>query len=155
MSETHHGLQPDQRTRLAALADVLITGGQGLPSASKADVHRKWIDRTFAARPDLHEPVIKALVGDDDPAVTINRLREHDWPVFDAFSFAVAGAYFMNPSVCKKLGMPGNAPKPKAALVDEADYYLEGDLLAEVIRRGPTYRPTPTARCLVLNKGSM
>ena len=42
-----------QRARLARLADALISGSSGWPSASEADVHGKWIDITLAARPDL------------------------------------------------------------------------------------------------------
>ncbi|MSW40886.1 MAG: hypothetical protein F2842_01595, partial [Actinobacteria bacterium] len=42
-------LTPEQRTRLAQLADTLIAGGAGLPSASEAEVHSVWIDRVFTA----------------------------------------------------------------------------------------------------------
>jgi len=41
------------------------------------------------------------------------------------------------------LGLPGNAPKPKPALPDEADYYFRDGILEPVKARGPIYRPTP------------
>ena len=43
------------RARLAGFADVLISGSPGWPSASGAQVHGEWMDRTFAARPENFE----------------------------------------------------------------------------------------------------
>lgn len=143
MSGSESPLDDTQRQRLAALADVIISGGAGLPSASEANVHRRWIDRTLAARPDLLESILAGLEGDDDPVVAIENLRRHKRSVFDALSFAIAGTYLMNPSVCRLLGLPGNSPRPNAALVDEADFYLEDGILDPVIARGAIYRPTP------------
>ena len=54
-------LASDQRARLGEFADVLIPGGHGLPSASEAKVHEKWIDRALAARPDLFEIVVTTI----------------------------------------------------------------------------------------------
>ncbi|WP_433618102.1 hypothetical protein ACQP2P_20025 [Dactylosporangium sp. CA-139114] len=135
-----------QRERLAALADVLITAGAGLPSASQAKVHEKWVDRALSARPDLFDGLVAALEGDDDPALAVDRLKKSQPALFDTLSFVVAGSYLMNPAVTKALGMPGNAPKPMPALPDEADHYLSGGILDPVIARGPIYRPTPDAQ---------
>jgi hypothetical protein len=44
---------PQERTLLAALADVLIPAGNGMPSASQAGVADLWLDAVLAARPDL------------------------------------------------------------------------------------------------------
>ena len=136
-------LASDQRARLGEFADVLIPGGHGLPSASEAKVHEKWIDRALAARPDLFEIVVTTISGQEGPAVTLDRLKTADKTAFDDFTFVIAGAYLMNPSVCKALGRPGNAPKPRPALPDESDHYLDGGILDPVIARGPIYKPTP------------
>ena len=136
-------LDVDQRARLAKLADVLISGGLGLPSASEAKVHERWIDRALSARPDLFDTVAAVLDAAGDPSATLQQLKKDDVTTFDSFAFIVAGAYLMNPSVCKALGLPGNAPKPRRALPDESDHYLEDGLLDPVVERGPIYRPTP------------
>lgn len=136
-------LDVGQRARLAELADVLITGGLGLLSASEAKVHEKWIDRALSARPDLFDTVATVLDAAGDPSAALKQLKQDDVNTFDSFAFVVAGAYLMNPAVCKALGLPGNAPKPRRVLPDESDHYLEEGLLDPVVERGPIYRPTP------------
>jgi len=132
-----------QRERLAALADVLIPGGAGLPSASVAKVQGKWIDRALAVRADLEEVVLAVLARDGDAASELEKLRKQDPETFKRFTFAVSGAYLMNPSVHKLFGYPGNAPRPSPAYPDEADGYLEDGILHQVVDRGPIYRSTP------------
>ncbi|MEV4135577.1 hypothetical protein AB0J72_25795 [Dactylosporangium sp. NPDC049742] len=119
---------------------------QAVYCASQAKVHEKWVDRALSARPDLFDGLVAALDGDDDPALAVDRLKKAQPELFDTLSFVVAGSYLMNPAVTKALGMPGNAPKPKPALPDEADHYLSGGALDPVIARGPIYRPTPDAQ---------
>ena len=138
-------LSDAQRQRLAVYADLLICGGSGLPSASAADVQGKWIDRTMAVRADLAEVVLEVLALPGEPADRLRILRERSHATFDRFAYAIAGSYLMNPKVRKGLGLPGTAPKPKPALPDESDHYLEGDILGPVLDRGPIYRPTPPA----------
>jgi hypothetical protein len=133
-----------EREALRALADALIPGGAGLPSASQADVQGKWIDRTLAARPDLVAFVSVAVERAGDPAAELERLRTADPATFDGFTVAVCAAYFMNPRVRRLLGYPGTAPKRKPAYQDEADFYLNGgQLLAPVLERGALYRSIP------------
>src|ERR1700676_4229866 len=54
-------LDAAQRERLARLANLLIPGGHGLPSASEAEVHQAWVDRTLAVRPDLADAVVRVV----------------------------------------------------------------------------------------------
>ncbi len=133
-----------QRARLAGFADHLIAGGAGMPSASQAEVHGAWIDRTFAARPDLVSVVLDVIDQDGTPAAVLDRLRMADRPKFDAFAFAISGAYLINPRVRKLLGLPGSAPEKNPAFPDEAESYLEDGILEPVIQRGALYRPTPS-----------
>ena len=134
-----------QRERLAGLADVLIAGGAGLPSASEAEVHTVWIDRVFAARPDMEVTVRGVLEVDGDPTSVVSSIREDDPERFSSFAFAIAiaGAYLINPRIRRELGYPGPVPMKQPALPDEADAYLEDGILDVVIARGPLYRPTP------------
>jgi len=139
-------LEDTEREALRALADALIPGGAGLPSASEADVHRKWIDRTLRARPDLEECVVAVVRRSREPKAELERLREESRVTFDGFTLAVTASYFMNPRVRKLLGYPGTAPKRKPTYQDEADFYLDGGkLLQPVLERGPIYRATPEA----------
>jgi hypothetical protein len=139
------GLSAAQRDRLALLADALIAGGAGLPSASGAEVPTQWIDRVFAVRPDMHTVVLAVLERDGDPETLLTALRESDPDTFSLFAFAIAGAYLINPRIRRELGYPGPAPVKNPALPDEADAYLEDGILDVVINRGPIYRPTPQA----------
>jgi len=137
------GLSAAQRDRLALLADALIAGGAGLPSASGAEVPTQWIDRVFAVRPDMHTVVLAVLERHGDPETLLTALRESDPDTFRLFAFAIAGAYLINPRIRRELGYPGPAPVKNPALPDEADAYLEDGILDVVINRGPIYRPTP------------
>jgi hypothetical protein len=132
------------RARLAELADVLIPGGSGLPSASEADVAGQWINRALAANPDLAGAVADVLANPGAPDEVLRELRLSRRDVFDAFAFAVSGAYFMNPAVRNALGYPGIAPRRLPAADGEADYYLEDEILAPVVDRGPIYRRVST-----------
>ena len=140
---TGHELDEKQRERLSALADALIPGGSGLPSARTADVTRTWIDKTLAANPDLAEPVRTVLATVGDPHTALKRLHSREPGLFESFAFAVAGAYFMNPNVRRALGYPGNAPRRVPAFPGEMEYYLEDDILGPVIARGSIYRRPP------------
>jgi hypothetical protein len=137
-------LDAAQRETLAAFADALVPGGEGLPSASGADLHGKWIDRVLRVRDDLAPHVLAVVERGGEPTAELERWRREHPATFEGFALAVSGGYFMNPRVCKLLGLPGNAPKPKPAFPDESDYYLEGGLLDPVLARGPIFRPAPT-----------
>jgi hypothetical protein len=136
-------LSEQQRARLAVLADLLIAGGAGLPSASGAEVPTQWIDRVMAVRADLAGTVRAVLELEGDPADVLAGLRSGSPEVFGSFAMAVAGAYLINPRVRRELGYPGPVPMKNPALPDEAEAYLEDGILDVVLARGPIYRPTP------------
>ena len=104
-------LNPEQRVRLAKLADCLISGGAGMPSASEAEVHGPWIERTVAARPDLGPVVLEAISLAGEPAAALETLKTEKRMTFEFFAFAVAGAYLINPRIRNLLGYPGPAPR--------------------------------------------
>jgi hypothetical protein len=78
------------RQRVAAFADALIPGGHGLPSASGAKVHAKWIDRSLAVRADPAEMVLAVIAGDGDPRVELERLREQAPETFGDLTLVVS-----------------------------------------------------------------
>jgi hypothetical protein len=101
---------------LDALADALIPGEDGMPSASEAGATGVWLEAVFDARPDLREPVERR-----DPA---------------ALATAIVAAYYFNPEVCERIGYAGQQAIPLGPPDHE-------DLLDSVVARGPVYRPTP------------
>ena len=116
------------RERLAELADELIPGEGGMPSASEAGAVGEWLDAVLAARPDFREP-LEALAASTEP------VDPADSAVLTA---AVVTAYYMNPDVCERVGYAGQRAIPFDP--DSPDYV---DLLESVKARPPVYRPTP------------
>jgi hypothetical protein len=134
-------LSRDQRAALAALADVLIPAGNGLPSASAAEVAGQWLDQVLAACPDLTaglQDVLRKTAG-HIPVEAVEQLRTKDIAAFAVLAEIVSGAYFLNPDVRRAIGYSGQSARP----IDPRPDYLDDGLLESVIGRGPIYRPTP------------
>jgi len=131
-----------RRATFAALADVLVPEAEGMPSASQADVHGKWLDRVVAARPDILPDLVRVLdeAAGKDPAAEIRRLHEDPASGFGALALAATGGYYMNPKIRRLIGYPGQKRNPPYP--DEADYYLRDGLLDPVRERGSIYRAT-------------
>lgn len=138
--ENHLHLSETDRDRLGFVADHLISGGAGLPSAREADVQGVWIDRVLAARPDLMTALRKVASPDGDPQSQLDGLGAAE---LEQVRYAIAAAYLINPRVRSLLGYPGGAPAKQPAYPDEADSYLEDGILDSVVKRGPIYRLAP------------
>ena len=100
-------LNDTQRERLAALADVLMPAGAGLPAASEVDIHLQWIDLALDVVPMMAPAVHLALEIPGEPADALEQLRQQHPEVFMAFTFILSGAYFMHPRVRLELGYQG------------------------------------------------
>ena len=118
------------RERLARLADQLIPGESGMPSASEAGATGEWLDAVLAVRPDLEAPLAAARELD----------RDRDPEGFAALTAAITAAYYMNPEVRERVGYVGQLAIPFDP--DHEDYLQDG-LLDSVRSRPPVYRPTP------------
>lgn len=131
----------ESRDLFAALADVLIPAGNGMPSASQADVAGHWLDEVLSARPDLADGLADVLgkARGRKPAEVIAELQANDEAAFGVLAEIVPGAYFMNPDVRQAIGYAGQGALP----IDPRPDYMEDGLLESVIRRGCIYRPTP------------
>lgn len=134
---------PEERERLGRIADVLIPGGAGLPSASAADAVAEPLDRVLAADPLLSRVLTDVVRRPGAPDAVLEDLRRSDEDAYERLVFAVSGAYFMVPQVRRALGYPGIAPRRSPAADDESDFYLEDGVLQPVIDRGPIYRHVP------------
>ena len=135
------------RARFAALADVIIPAGGGLPAASEAGVHEALLDRAIRAHAALEDTLQEVLDGHDwaeDPATVVRRLHHEQPIVFERLLTLVAGAYYIDSGVRKAMGYPGQRPQPMA----EPDADLP-ELLAPVAGR-----PFPGPRLSQAGPGS-
>jgi|SRR5690242_19801042 len=134
-----------RRATVTALADALIPGGEGMPSASAAGVPSRWIDRAIDARPDLADAFAATLdrAGDQDPAAFLARLEADAPGELETLQLLIAGAYFMSPRTRRVLDYPGQTQQP--VLPGEADYYEPERLLRPVRARGRVYTPVDAA----------
>ena len=133
----------EARARLAALADALIPAGNGMPSASEAGVAGAWLDAVLEAEPGFTGPLAAVLEHADaaDPAGELKRIETTDPGGWGTLTTVVAGAYFLNPDIARRVGYPGRRAIPIDADA-EPDWAQDG-LLDSVKARGPVYRPTP------------
>jgi hypothetical protein len=136
-------LLPDEREALRKIADVLIPGGAGLPSASEADIVGDPLDRVLGVVPGLRQTLSDVAGRRGTASSVIEALRAQEQEVYERLIFALSGAYYIVPRVRRALGYPGVAPRPTPAASGEADYYLEDDVLQPVIDRGAIYRSVP------------
>ena len=102
-------LSSEDRKRLGRVADVLIPGGAGLPSASDAGITTEPIDRVIAADHQLAALLAAVVRSEEPPESIVAELRTG--PTTNAEVFAVSGAYFMVPQVRRGLGYPSIAPR--------------------------------------------
>lgn len=119
-------LTPAQRARFATLADHLLPGGDGMPSARAVDTAGARLDEVLTSRPDLAEPLARAL---SVPVIDAERhlveLAATDGPGHGAVLTAAAGGYYLSEVVRERLGYPGQVAIPVNVL-DYPDYLAEG-----------------------------
>ena len=132
-------IDAEQRQTLARLADVLIPGADGMPSASEAGVTGRWLDEVLRSRPDLVDDLRDLLdeAHEADPQAYIARAEEEASAAIVVLSTVVPGAYFMNPEIQERIGYRGQqaVPIPDPSLSAE-----DLRLLQAVIDRGTIYR---------------
>jgi hypothetical protein len=133
----------EQTAILRRLGDTLAPASETMPSFAEADKSGRFLTRAFEALPHLGPPALAAAdgLGDAEPQEYVERLSAEQPETFSALHLILVGAYLINRRVWRRLGYPGRKPAP--VLEDEADFYLDGGLLDQVIARGPIYRPTP------------
>jgi hypothetical protein len=134
-------IDDDLRERLRRFADVLIPAAHGMPAAGDVGVADGQLDKVLAVRPDLAEPLARA-VADADPAdheTSLARLRERDRQAHDALLLVVAGGYYIDADVRRRLGYDGQQPlEVRPEIIPN---YVEEGLIEPLLARGPVYRP--------------
>lgn len=136
-------LTAEQRTTLLALSGALIPAGDREPAADEVLADGRYLERGFAAEPDLEQAVARACdrVGAQDPSAALRSMAEQDPALFEALTTLVAGAYYMAPEVRAAIGYPGQVPRP-AGLTEAADE-LDEELIAPMAESAPRYRRVP------------
>jgi hypothetical protein len=134
-------LGDELRERLRAFADALIPAAHGMPAASAVGIAEGQLERVLAARPDLLEPLQRALPDADpnDAERSLAAIQAADPPAHDALVLAVVGGYYTHPRVRQLLGYDGQVP---VGLQPELAPGYEG-LIEPVLERGPVYRTAP------------
>jgi hypothetical protein len=128
------------RERLRAFADVLIPAAHGMPSAGDVGVADHQLDSVLSVRPDLAEPLARAVAGVDpaDHETSLARLRESDRAAHDALLLVVAGGYYIDADVRRRIGYDGQQPvEVRPEIIPN---YVEEGLIEPLLARGPVYR---------------
>jgi hypothetical protein len=136
------------RDRLRAFADVLIPAAHDMPAASEVGVADRQLDAVLRARPDLAEPLARALEQADpaDHEGSLDRLREGDPAAHEALLLAVVGGYYIDRDVRRRLGYTGQVPvEVRPEIIPD---YVDEGLIEPLLARGPIYRPVPGTRGL-------
>jgi choline dehydrogenase-like flavoprotein len=103
------------RRRLAQIARVLIPAGDTMPSAGEVGVSDALLDRVVTAVPSLAGALSAALdtdVAEEDIGSWLEGLSRRDPARYGSLVLAVAGAYYLDPGVRRRLGYQGQVPQP-------------------------------------------
>jgi hypothetical protein len=103
-----------------------------MPAASEVGVHEGLLDRVLESRPDLAEPLTRALdTAVVDPPARLETLATTDWPAYQALVTTVSGAYFLEPEVRQLIGYPGQ--EARTIRPDRYPAYVEEGLLDHLL----------------------
>ncbi len=131
------------RDRLRAFADVLIPAAHDMPSAGEVGVADRQLDVVLGARPDLAEPLARAVAQADpaDHEGSLARLRADDRAAHDALLLAIVGGYYIDRDVRRRLGYTGQVPvEVRPEIIPN---YVDEGLMEPLLARGAIYRPVP------------
>jgi hypothetical protein len=122
-----------------------------MPSAANVvnDDRQRFV---FAARPDLVEPVRRALAGGlaGDPSERLAALATDDPAALGALQLAIVAGYYTDKRVRELIGYPGQEAITIRSW--EMPSYVEEGLIDKVLARGPVWRdPATGQRAVVAN----
>ena len=142
------------RDRLRVFADVLIPAAHDMPSASEVGVADGQLDRVLAVRPDLTDPLLRAIAQVDpaDHEGSLEHLVRDDAEAHDALLLAIVGGYYTDADVRRRLGYDGQVPtEVRPEIIPN---YVEEGLIEPLLARGPVYRQVPDGSSLT-NRSSI
>ncbi|MCW2833523.1 MAG: hypothetical protein JWN68_1476 [Nocardioides sp.] len=128
----------DVADQLQWVADALIPAAPELdmPSAVEAGVIDRLLPRALQARPDLAGPLVAALADlpvlvPEDP---LGAVRALEGAQFELVSHVIAGAYFLDDEINRRLKYPG-----QESLGYDPDFEEIEEVINRVIARGPVF----------------
>lgn len=128
----------DFQTRIAWVADTLIPSDakSGMPSATEAGVPERLLPRALKERQDLAPSFFAALsrLPEACPSNPLDAILALGADDFHTVSFLIAGAYFLDEAVNRKLRYPG-----QEALHETPDYDEIMEIVEKVQARGAVY----------------
>lgn len=134
-----------ERAVFGRMAEVMLPGTDTMPSAGRAGVPGLGLDEVLAARPDLIEPLGRALrdLGESFSLEALAGYLSVDEEAYSALTLCVAAAYYLSPEVRDLIGYPGQ----EARSFDPYEYvaWIDEGLLDPVTERGPIWRRPPDA----------
>jgi hypothetical protein len=130
----------DAARRLAALADTLFPGAEGMPRASDAADYGAGLTAFLNGRPDLRGEVMRGLraIAPDDIAGVLATLPEVDPEAWKALGLACAWIYYSSAEVQRRLGYHG--PERRTYDADAVPAYVSNGMLDVVLKAGPIWR---------------
>ncbi|MGI8397418.1 hypothetical protein ACRYWZ_13620 [Agrobacterium deltaense] len=135
-------ISDDFHTRITWVADALIPSDANfdMPSAMEAGMLDRLLPRALKERDDMAPAFFKALsrlpdVRPNNPLDTIRSLGADD---FYVVSFLIAGAFFLDDAVVRKLRYPG-----QEALYETPDYDEIMETVDRVQSRGAVFLDVP------------
>ncbi len=138
-------LDAGERATLTAIADRLIPGAHGMPSAADVlgDDRLRFV---LNARPDLIEPLRTALRRDlgDDPGARLEALGRDEPAALGVLQLVIVSGYYTDRGVRELIGYPGQAAIEIRSF--EMPAYLEEGLIDAVLARGPVWRDPATGQ---------
>ena len=137
-----------ERAAFGRMAEVMLPGTDTMPSAGRAGVPGPRLDEVLEARPDLAEPLGRALrdlgdLGDSFSLENLARYLSVDEEAYSALTLCVGAAYYLSQEVRDLIGYPGQ----EARSFDPYEYvgWIDEGLLDPVTERGPIWRRPPDA----------
>jgi hypothetical protein len=130
------------RATLTAIADAFIPAAHGMPSAADV-VTDDPLRFVLQARPDLLEPLLKALRPDlGDISFRLDALGRDEPASLGALQLVIVGAYYTDKRVRELIGYPGQMAVEVKSWLYPA--YLEEGLIDAMLARGPVWRDPST-----------
>ena len=132
----------DLKTRIDWVVDALIPADpeSGMPSAGEAGVPDRLLPLALKERDDMAPAFLAALsrLPGTAPQAPLAAIKALGADEFQTISFLVAGAYFLDTTVNRKLHYPG-----QEAVFEDADYDEIMDIVERVTMRGKVYLDAP------------
>lgn len=125
-------LSASEFENLTAIGNYLIPAVDGIPAAGTVVTDSRAVLRVLEVRPDLRQPLSRALEASiADVHSYVSKLKSDDPEAWTAAATVVAGGYYLDGRVRKRIGYEGQMPRPEQP--DRYPAYVAEGLLEYVL----------------------